>query len=113
MRGADAGLRGRASADGDVVAWARESANGALGEQFFCAICHTRLYSTSSGRPDLAILRAGTLDDSDALVPRVHIWTKRKQSWISFAEGDLVYPENAPDEQMTAMFAPSPGLNRR
>ena len=40
-------------------------------------------------------VRAGTLDDTSWLRPTRHIWTRSKQSWVSFAEGDEVF-EKAP-----------------
>ena len=81
---------------GDLRSWANLSRSGASTAQFFCAACHTRLYSTNSGRPGMAIVRAGTLDESDALMPSLHIWTKRKQAWIGLPEGVPSFAENAP-----------------
>jgi hypothetical protein len=40
-------------------------------------------------------VRAGTLDDTSWLRPTRHIWTRSKQPWVSFAEGDEVF-EKAP-----------------
>jgi hypothetical protein len=43
--------------------------------------------------PNIAFLRAGTLDDPDAFPPDIHIFTASKQPWVSL-EGDVpVVPE--------------------
>ena len=36
-------------------------------------------------------VRAGTLDDTSWLRPARHIWTRSKQPWITFAEGDQIF----------------------
>ena len=89
---------------GDLVSWKHPSRSGAEAEQFFCAICHTRLYSTNSSRPGIVILRAGTLDESDALVPKLHIWMKRKQPWVDLPEGVPVFMESAPPAEFIAIL---------
>ena len=89
---------------GDLVSWKHPSRSGAEAEQFFCAICHTRLYSTNSSRPGIVILRAGTLDESDALVPKLHIWMKRKQPWVDLPEGVPAFMESAPPAEFVAIL---------
>jgi hypothetical protein len=33
-------------------------------------------------------VRAGSLDDTSWLRPTRHLWTRSKQPWVTFAEGD-------------------------
>ncbi len=72
---------------GAVEIYESVTASGATSTQRLCGLCHTRLWNTNSARPGLAVVRAGTLDASETLVPRAHIWVKRKQPWIAIAPG--------------------------
>jgi len=54
-----------------------------------CRTCLTRLYTTNDQRPGIISIRAGTLDDSDQLVPGFHLWVTSKQPWI-------VIPDDVP-----------------
>ncbi|NOU03623.1 MAG: GFA family protein [Novosphingobium sp.] len=72
------------------------TSSGARSKQHLCGTCHTRLWNTNSARPGIAVVRAGTLDDAEHLVPRAHIWTKRKQPWIVVGDNVPQWPENAP-----------------
>ena len=88
--------------EGAVEIYENVTATGALSTQRLCAVCHTRLWNTNSARPSLAVIRAGTLDASATLVPRAHIWTKRKQPWILIAEHIPQWPEGAPPTEFIA-----------
>lgn len=97
----------RLSTTGEVVEWAHPNAQGKLTTQRFCAVCKTRLYSVSEGRPGIALIRAGTLDNSAEILPAVHMWTKRKQSWVGLPTGAEAYDEGMPPERVKAIFAPN------
>ena len=70
--------------------------SGSTSRQYVCGDCHTRLYNTNSARPGVVLIRAGTLDASDALDAVLHIWVKRKQPWIAFAQDVPTFEESAP-----------------
>jgi hypothetical protein len=72
--------------------------------QRMCGICHTRLYNTNTRRPGIAVMRAGTLDDSDRLDVVAHIWVKRKQPWLIVPDGVPSWPESAPPEDFLPML---------
>lgn len=78
---------GQLQVEGNVVSGARVQPSGATGTIYACTKCLTRLYSENSTRPGIVVLRAGTLDDSGALVPAAHFWTRSKQAWLSLPEG--------------------------
>jgi len=62
-----------------------------------CAQCGTRLWSEPARRPELAVLRPGTLDDTSSLRPVAHLWTRSAQPWVVIPEGAIRYdtqPEN-------------------
>ena len=61
-----------------------------------CGVCHARIYNTNSARPNVAVVRAGTLDRSNELRVVAHIWVKRKQHWLTLPDGVPTWPEAAP-----------------
>ena len=93
---------------GEPVMFERVNDSGAISTQYVCGNCHTRLWNTNSGRAGTAVVRAGTLDASDTLVPRAHIWTRRKQPWLAIADGMPSWPENAPVAEFVAALMKAP-----
>ena len=60
---------------------------------FRCAKCATAMWSKYHAAPgDTVLLRAGTLDNPDAVTPDVHIFTQSKQPWVVIPEGAEQYP---------------------
>lgn len=47
----------------------------------FCSNCGSQLFSDSSGRPGLTVVRAGTLDEPSAVKPTTNIWVASAPSW--------------------------------
>ncbi len=92
------------SATGPIVEYSFQNRSGATSTQHICGTCHARLWNTNSARPGIALLRAGTLDISDTLTPRVHIWVKRKQPWLSIADDIPTFEENAPPAEFVAIL---------
>lgn len=70
--------------------------------QRMCGTCHTRLYNTNTRRPGIAVIRAGTLDDSHLIEVVAHIWVVRKQPWLALPEGARAWPEGAPPAELAA-----------
>ncbi len=57
-------------------------------EVFFCGKCGTYVWSRYYGAPGEALfVRAGTLDNPDAVKPNVHIFTRSKVPWLKLPEG--------------------------
>ena len=73
--------------------------------QRMCEICNARLYNTNTRRPGIAVLRAGTLDDSESLICRAHIYTNYRQAWITIPEGVPSWPEAAPPDAFVAALS--------
>ena len=71
-----------------------------ISNQFACPACFTRLYNTNTSRPGLVAIRAGTFDDSHQLTVVAHIWTKRKQPWLTIDERCPSWPEGAPQAEL-------------
>ena len=47
----------------------------------FCRACGTQIFSESVARPDIVVVRVGTLDDREAMRPSSYIWTASAPSW--------------------------------
>jgi len=60
---------------------------------------NTRLWSEPENRPQLAVVRPGTLDNTSWLRPVAHVWTKSAQPWFEFPEGVVRYATQ-PDDLM-------------
>jgi hypothetical protein len=67
-----------------------------------CPTCFTRIYNTNNRRPGMAVVRAGTLDQSDQLAIVAHIWTSRKLAGIEIPTGLPAWPEGAPPADFAA-----------
>lgn len=73
--------------------------------QRLCGECHARLYNTNTRRPGIAVVRAGTLDRSEELRCRAHIFTNYRQAWVQLDPDTPHWPEAAePDAFMAALF---------
>jgi hypothetical protein len=64
--------------------------------QRFCSDCFARVYNTNSRRPGVAVVRAGTLDRSEELICKAHIYTAYMQDWVVLADDAVQWPEMAP-----------------
>jgi len=47
----------------------------------FCPTCGVQLFSSAEERPQMLVVRAGTLDDPTVAVPQAHIWTRSAPKW--------------------------------
>jgi len=92
------------NATGPIVEYSFHNHSGSLSTQWVCGICHARLWNTNTARPGLALIRAGTLDASDTLEPRAHVWVKRKQPWIVIADDVPIFAESAPLSEFAAIL---------
>lgn len=84
------------------------TAAGTILSQAACSACRTVILNRHPAATGLVVLRAGTLDDSAAIVPFAHIWVKRKQPWLPLADGIPSWDETPTREQFAAAL-PSSG----
>lgn len=47
----------------------------------FCPACGTQLFSDSTGRPGLTVVRLGTLDEPSLIKPTANIWSASAPNW--------------------------------
>ena len=69
-----------------------------------CSRCITRLWSEPQTRPELAVVRGGTLDDTSWLNPVAHIWTRSAQPWFAFTEGVARFEKQPEPHELTALW---------
>lgn len=72
---------------GTPKTYVKTAESGAKRVQAFCPDCGTSLYSTSVGEgPKLYGLRTGTARQRNELTPKMQIWRRSAQKWISDME---------------------------
>ena len=85
---------------GAVVVYEFTTPSGNTSTQRMCGVCHARIYNTNTARPNVAVVRAGTLDRSNELRVVAHIWVKRKQPWLTLPDAVPTWPESAPATEL-------------
>jgi hypothetical protein len=66
---------------GEVGEYLSTADSGNQMRRRFCPKCGTQLFSQSSARPDVMVVRVGTLDDREIGGPQSFIWTGSAPSW--------------------------------
>ena len=55
-------------------------------ERNFCSACGSPVFSVAAVLPELAFIKAGSLDDASWLEPAVEVWTRSAQPWAPHFE---------------------------
>src|ERR1700730_2627906 len=55
--------------------------NGRETHRSFCSACGSPVFSIAAVAPELAFIKAGSLDDASWLEPAVEVWTSSAQPW--------------------------------
>jgi hypothetical protein len=56
-------------------------------ERRFCKACGSPIVSVSGASPDIAFIKAGTLDDTSWLDPQIEVWGSSAHEWLEPVEG--------------------------
>ncbi|MEV6607130.1 GFA family protein [Kutzneria sp. NPDC051319] len=56
--------------------------NGQVRDRMFCGDCGTPIFTVMRERPEIIIVKAGTLDDRTGLKPTAEVWGRRAQEWF-------------------------------
>jgi hypothetical protein len=80
------------SVEGELKMFERPADSGRSLRCFFCPECGTRIYHQPSYAVPVANIRAGTLDDTSWLEPKLHTWTSSKQPWLALPDGAPTHP---------------------
>lgn len=67
--------------------------SGAIARRAFCPTCGSALYATTSARPDVMAIRAGSLDDPSWFHPAADVWTASAQPWDVMDRGVPKFPK--------------------
>ena len=62
----------------------------------FCKHCGTHLFSRMQARPEVVIVRAGTVDSGLEARPQMHIWVKAKAPWYDILDALPQLQEGVP-----------------
>lgn len=89
---------------GEAALHTSSTREGRIRNGRICAQCSIRLWSELQERPNLAVARPGTLDDTSWLRPAAHLWTRSAQPWFAFPKGVTRY-ETQPDDMLALINA--------
>ncbi len=66
---------------GEVRDYASIAESGNRMHRRFCPVCGVHLFSEAEERPEMIVVRAGTLDEAERVVLQGLIWTDEAPSW--------------------------------
>ena len=66
---------------GQTTDYRVEAESGGHVTRRFCGTCGSPLFSELSSSPELFVIKAGSLDDPNAVSPKAHIWTASAPVW--------------------------------
>ncbi len=64
----------------------------------FCGRCGSPIVSRMEAKPDIVIIRAGTLDDNPDIRANMHIWVKAKAPWEHIGDDLPQHAEGPPSK---------------
>lgn len=82
---------------GDPATYRIDLPDGLTRQGRYCPRCATRLWGEPVKVPQVASLRAGSLDDRSWFEPVGHIWVSSAQPWAAPPGGPLCHPRQPPD----------------
>jgi hypothetical protein len=79
--------RDQLEVEGDLSSYSTTGEDhGRETERQFCSACGSPILSMSPGLPGVAVLKAGTLDDTSWLEPQLEVWGRSAQPWVEQVE---------------------------
>lgn len=79
---------------GELKSYMDRADSGNTVERQFCATCGSPIFSMLSANKDIAIIKAGTLDDTSALKPVSEVWCDSAQAWVPPLVAEARFPKN-------------------
>lgn len=73
--------RDKVHIEGELGEFTLTAESGHSFTRSFCKQCGTQLFGSSSGRPEVLLIKAGTLDDSSWFKPGIDIFTDSAAAW--------------------------------
>lgn len=59
----------------------------------FCRTCGAHVYARMDYKPEVTIVRAGLIDDTQGMRPQNHIWVSTKADWDEITDSLQQFPE--------------------
>ena len=87
--------RASLSMEGEPKTFEDRGASGRPVHRLFCPDCGSPVVSEVDVRPDVAFIKAGTLDDTSWLRPTAEIWCGSEQPWVRQGEERRRFPGSA------------------
>lgn len=81
------------SVQGDTTRFVNQGDSGKNVASRFCPTCGSTIVSEPEMMQGLAIVRAGTLDDTSSLNPTMQIYCDSKQNWVSLGGNLRSFPK--------------------
>jgi hypothetical protein len=72
---------------GKIKVFRHTGDSGQAVERNFCPECGSPIFTDAAIMPDVAFIKAGTLDDTSWLDPKMHIYCDSKERWTLIPEG--------------------------
>jgi hypothetical protein len=70
--------------------------SGAVVNRYFCSSCGSPLYTALPDKQEVVYIKAGTLDDTSVLAPKVHVWCDSAWPWTAFPQNTIKIGKNPP-----------------
>jgi len=80
---------------GETASYDDTSDRGTVVRRVFCPRCGSPIFSDPEARPGMAVLKAGTLDDTSWLDPKVHVWIESAMAFVKIPDDVMAVPRNA------------------
>ena len=79
--------RSEMSIHGSLKTFHDTGGSGQAVKRNFCPECGSPIFTDAAMIPDVAFIKAGTLDDTSWLDPKMHIYCDSKEEWTFIPEG--------------------------
>lgn len=76
---------------GALEQWQRTADSGHINGAKFCPVCGNRIYHFDPDQPDIIKLKPCNLEQTDFIVPTMHVWVSQKQPWFNLPDNVTVY----------------------
>ena len=80
--------------EGDPKLYVDHGESGAQVNRYFCSGCGSPIYSELPNSPAVIYLKAGTLDETSNVRPKVHVWCDSAWPWTVIPDGAIAIPRN-------------------
>ena len=88
--------KGQFKVTGAPKSYQRRADSGSTVSNSFCSECGSPLFCTTSGLPDVVLLRVGNLDDPKSFKPQMAIYTDSGYSWDTIDPALQKFPKSPP-----------------